>query len=488
VPTPGFRRVFHGTAGDFTGQPQVGTNVFLDEASARRFADIDVRARGGGTPQVVAIDVPEGALAPLDDFAGSIGGMRITDPSGARVLADDVPFILGDPGTPAPTGGKMIDLSVGDTRPKASFKEFVHDATGKPKPFFEPGTRTISGHGSDAIRRFVNRQVPGKPLEVPTRKLDDMFRALADRMLNDKTFGGRPRIGGMSRDELAAAMKRKADEFGILQARKGGQIKTKIVHRPSTTLDDALQEAVSVGEDIPAPGKTPAQDLVETVPGLGRPRTVFPDEVVEGALDATPQGSSLDQMRLFRDAEEFSQSPRAADIGGSSGAPPKGPEFPTQGEFDFAPGKDWRNHILESARAIYGLPRTIASSFDLSFPLRQGWLFANRPEWWQNLGPMVRAFADGNYADEVIAGLENMSRRGQLGNIHISPLDGKLSEMEEAFISKWAIRLPGVKQSQRAATTFINKLSEEIWRLQPVMLRTLVTISIVLRVEEILAR
>ncbi len=125
-----------------------------------------------------------------------------------------------------------------------------------------------------------------------------------------------------------------------------------------------------------------------------------------------------------------------------------------------------------------GIPRSILSSFDISFPFRQGALAITRKEWWQAWAPMIKAFGRERFAqdmDDLIkagpktraaaeAGDETAqiavrnAERNIADGVDFTALDGagQLTDFEEGFMSRIANKIPGIRQSQRAFTTFGN--------------------------------
>ena len=119
---------------------------------------------------------------------------------------------------------------------------------------------------------------------------------------------------------------------------------------------------------------------------------------------------------------------------------------------------------FEMALDVANIPRSFLTAFDLSAPLRQGALLLGQPrEWAGALKPMVRAFGSEKYArlvDDIITDGPNFIRREASGLYH-APLSGpgaRLSQREEAFISRIASRVPGIRASERAYITYLNKL------------------------------
>ena len=106
--------------------------------------------------------------------------------------------------------------------------------------------------------------------------------------------------------------------------------------------------------------------------------------------------------------------------------------------------------------------RTLKATMDISFLMRQGATYFGRSEW---LGAITRipSYAVGESAVDGLAadimshefGDEAMKRKRLLG---MTIFGEKMTQMEEAFLSKWATKIPGVAVSERANVGFINDL------------------------------
>lgn len=110
--------------------------------------------------------------------------------------------------------------------------------------------------------------------------------------------------------------------------------------------------------------------------------------------------------------------------------------------------------------------RAVLTSADLSAVLRQGkFVVAAHPvRGAKSIPAMLRAFASDRAAFEVereIAARDNYPLYRASG-LYLAEHGALLSKMEEAYMSRWATQLPGVgrlvKASERAYTTFLNKL------------------------------
>lgn len=118
--------------------------------------------------------------------------------------------------------------------------------------------------------------------------------------------------------------------------------------------------------------------------------------------------------------------------------------------------------------AAWNLPRSLVASLDLSATLRQGAILApgNLTDWRASVVAELKAFRSETYAakawDSIYlhpnyerltsAGLD-LTQRGA-----VAPL----LKREEAFMSRWAGRIPGVRASERAYVTMLNKLRFDV--------------------------
>lgn len=120
--------------------------------------------------------------------------------------------------------------------------------------------------------------------------------------------------------------------------------------------------------------------------------------------------------------------------------------------------------ILNELAAIYHLPKSLLSSVDISAPFRQGSLLTLPPSQWGRAGraavKMFQAFSTKKY-DEItqqIAAHIDAPIADDAGLYLASKAKEGLGKAEEAFLSKYAGRIPLVKQSQQAYTTYLDAL------------------------------
>jgi hypothetical protein len=120
--------------------------------------------------------------------------------------------------------------------------------------------------------------------------------------------------------------------------------------------------------------------------------------------------------------------------------------------------------ILDELAAIYHLPKSLLSSVDISAPFRQGSLLTLPPSQWGRASRagvrMFQAFSTKQYDDitRQIAAHVDAPIADDAGLYLASKAQQGLGKAEEAFLSKYAGRIPLVKQSQQAYTTYLDSL------------------------------
>ncbi|MFA5377686.1 MAG: hypothetical protein WC455_18190 [Dehalococcoidia bacterium] len=117
-------------------------------------------------------------------------------------------------------------------------------------------------------------------------------------------------------------------------------------------------------------------------------------------------------------------------------------------------------HIVDPFNAI----RAIKTSFDFSAVFRQGGFIAlgHPVRAAQALPAMFKAFASDQASSKINADILDRPNAPLYARskLYIAPTDGSetLAAREEAFMSRWAGKIPGVAASQRAYVTFLNVL------------------------------
>lgn len=118
---------------------------------------------------------------------------------------------------------------------------------------------------------------------------------------------------------------------------------------------------------------------------------------------------------------------------------------------------------LEGTRDVLNTARSVMTSFDLSAVLRQGGFisFGHPVRAAKALPAMFRAMVS---EKAQFAVNKEISERPNAplyasSKLHITdPNNPRLSKMEEQYMSRWSSKIPGVAHSERAYTTFLNRL------------------------------
>lgn len=162
-----------------------------------------------------------------------------------------------------------------------------------------------------------------------------------------------------------------------------------------------------------------------------------------------------------------------------------------QGDFRFTKGQPNKQPVLESEVGqtrpklgpiidekkssplveAFNLPRALMASVDFSAPLRQGLPLIHKKEFWTSIKPMFQAWAsEKGFTENQMAiaqrplfkvrvdgkGNEIPSFAEEAG-LKLGDLTS-LNKREEAIMSTWAEKIPGVRRSNRAYTAFLNNL------------------------------
>src|SRR6185436_8004561 len=118
--------------------------------------------------------------------------------------------------------------------------------------------------------------------------------------------------------------------------------------------------------------------------------------------------------------------------------------------------------IIGAAGEVLNTSRAVLTSMDLSAVLRQGGFIAfahpiRAAKAFPAMFKALRSEAGQHAVDQEILARKNYPLYQQ-SKLYLSEHGHKLSQMEEAYMSRWADKIPLVAASQRAYVTFLNKL------------------------------
>ena len=125
--------------------------------------------------------------------------------------------------------------------------------------------------------------------------------------------------------------------------------------------------------------------------------------------------------------------------------------------------------IQDISFEVINFPRAVLASYDLSAAGRQGIIFSiSHPiASTKAFGRSIRAAASLKYSDEIerVTRSTKFSKLADKFGVHSSPTGfaANISAKEEVYMSRLAERVPGIAQSERAFTTFLNQQRREVF-------------------------
>lgn len=304
-----------------------------------------------------------------------------------------------------------------------------------------------------ANRQKIVREKTATPYDAEALRL----KAEQDVLLTEfNQIFGKPEMTDAQRVKAAmAATERSITD--LEQRIKTGDIgpRTQLSKTPSTpeleavrARRDALQEQLQELRDLAEPKKTPEQIALQSLKTRLKNQTAdLSDRLARGDFGKKP-------LRTIQfDAEANRLHFENAKV---------------KAQWNEALTKDRLAHRSILAKIIGGVgevmntTRAILTSFDLSGVLRQGGFiaFGHPIRALESFPAMFRALLSERGQHRV--NQEILSRKNyplyKQSKLYLAEHGQTLSQMEEAYMSRWSDKIPGVAASQRAYVTFLNKL------------------------------
>lgn len=199
----------------------------------------------------------------------------------------------------------------------------------------------------------------------------------------------------------------------------------------------------------------------------------LPQETVDHLFDMTRTSDSLSGFEKIRAQEGLAKL-----FGEYGGQVPTKSEiallervFPGEMIDELIAKRPLLSKFSEAGLQLVNIPRSLMSSFDLSFGLRQG-IFAApkyRKQFWDSWKSQFKIFGSERAykaAQEALHSNADFALANEAG-ISFTDIGRTLSNREEDFASQWAERIPGVgkliRASGRAYTAFANKYRMDIF-------------------------
>lgn len=348
---------------------------------------------------------------------------------------------------------------------------------------FRPPPQTTSTKNAVVDQERAARGLP--PAVQPLRRSfgatwdDAMAKIDADPALQDKLLADlRANPRAATDTENALILHRQVDlqnEYGkatrdLAQAVDDGRAEDAATQRARVAdLSDRLLDIYNIGKKVGT----------ETGRGLAARRMLADQDFTLANMVTERRAASGGKRLTPRQEAETAQA--HAEIATAINEAATKPSVEADFKLDRAK-KKWAGKLADDADANAPVPtralakvgnalndiRTIRTSFDLSALLRQGKLaLVTRPGVWARaIGPSIRAAASPLAAfriDHQIANRHNAPLYARSG-LYIAEAGHKLTGQEEAFLTRGVARhLPGVKASERAYTTFLNKLRADLF-------------------------
>lgn len=119
--------------------------------------------------------------------------------------------------------------------------------------------------------------------------------------------------------------------------------------------------------------------------------------------------------------------------------------------------------VGDVALKFLNTPRTLMTSFDLSAGMRQGYLMTSHPEYWRAWKTMVKSFGSQKVADDVVLSIKENPKYDLMRESGLFFQGEPFGSHSETFAGSFADHWAGVRQSQRAYDTFINKVRADVF-------------------------
>ena len=122
----------------------------------------------------------------------------------------------------------------------------------------------------------------------------------------------------------------------------------------------------------------------------------------------------------------------------------------------------FKRKIQTNLSEVANFRKAIMASYDLSAPFRQGLPFFYKGEFWRAWKEMIKAYGSENFYNDYKQILRNHTDFDLADRVGLE-LSDVLTNREEMFASRGAEYVPGVRASNRAYTTYLNKLRMDVF-------------------------
>lgn len=314
-------------------------------------------------------------------------------------------------------------------------------------------------HQIDTKQRIVRDRAPS-PSDAETKRLEaerDVLRAQFDAIFPKTPMSDEQRIA----------------------------VATKAVEASIADIERQL-----AGGAPNVPGKGPTNEALDALRARRKALRAELDELRAPPLDANADAAKKDAARLRAQAtrlaneearirqritfQEFDAAPKAEPVADPSTIEARAAletarlQFAREKRRHELRNRTRRQKVIDAAAEVLKLPKALWSSFDVSAVGRQGAFFSAqdlffRPiDFTTRVARMFRALASEEYSGRVNAKIQADPAYPILksGGMQFTGVD-ELSAREEVFKSELSDKIPGIRMSNRAFTTYLNLLRLE---------------------------
>ena len=129
--------------------------------------------------------------------------------------------------------------------------------------------------------------------------------------------------------------------------------------------------------------------------------------------------------------------------------------------------RTWTQKLWDRSTEPFNVARSLMASMDLSATLRQGLVLgvAHPSTAVKAIPDQIKAFVSEHQSYKTNQKIINDELYSKMVKAKVEFTDpgGKMSNMEESFMSRLSSRIPGIKQSSRAYSTYLNKLRADVF-------------------------
>lgn len=384
------------------------TDVFPTAES--RAADAERWGQSLGAPEPAAVSPEQAAPAPVAEPA----------PTATRADADAL-FNKEKPQTDAEWTKNL----------QASANDFVRDQGAPPEPQAQGQTALARGEAPASQSAPTSEPQNGSQVDTkPTPFSLSPAEQVVDRMT----------------EALNNAGKATTEQQAIYAAARRARVARLMAVRGNSSGEAGLQQELAQLK-----GEMPRAEFEPVRPQFSQDEITTLFDHIRDHPNLSPFESVRARVALARMLD--GKAPTPSEMGLMSQV------FPSDFMKAVARQRATGAKISEFITNAVNLPRTLMSSIDLSAPGRQGVFLVGSKAFWKNIPDMVRMFGSERTYNAIRQSIRDRPTYDLMQDSGLAITNiGAHADREEAFMSQWVDKIPGIRASERAYTGYLNKL------------------------------